>query len=64
MSQAYLLVQATSLLGLLYVTDFKWTFARAQPSGLRQGPARIEAPRPQPIVPGAWHVGLLLRTAG
>jgi hypothetical protein len=32
---AYLLVQATSLLGLFYVTDFRWTFARAQPSGLR-----------------------------
>jgi hypothetical protein len=28
------------------------------------GPTRIKASRPRPIVPGAWHVGLLLRTAG
>src|SRR5215213_3214093 len=28
------------------------------------GPTQIEAPRPQPIVPGARHVGSLLRTAG
>ena len=28
------------------------------------GPTRIVAPRPRPIVPGARHVGSLLRTAG
>ena len=59
-----ILVQATSLLGLFYdhgpLVDIRLR------SAFRSllGPTRIEASRPQPIVSGAWYVGLLLRTAG
>ena len=58
---AYLLVQATSLCSTSRTSTnvcLRSTFRSPL------GPTRIEAPRPQPIVPGAWHVGSLLRTAG